>query len=70
MNTVEVVLVQLKTIRTGTRSFGRIGRELRRWQADMRASPIERKTMIVSIWLAIRMIHVNHHGNLQHKNQL
>lgn len=33
----------------------------------MRTTAIEWKTMIVSIWLAIRMIDVNHHRDLEKK---
>ncbi len=61
---VEPVLVDLEPVRAEARRLGRVGGQLRRGHADVRAAPVEGEAVVGAVRLAIGMVHVDHHRDL------
>ena len=61
---VEAVLVELEAVRTEAGRLGRVGGQLRRRCADVRAAAVEREAEVGGVGLPVRVVHVHHHRDL------
>ena len=64
LDTIEAIWGQFEAVGAQASSLGRLLCELGRGHADVRASAVQRSAVIGSFRLAVRVVHVNHHGNL------